>query len=163
MDREILKQVCAVPSIATHHQWVISFHEPKSCMVTSYNTPFPYTIRLWIPITSPKIDWGTTAHIGLTRGTTTSAEESRQVCLQTAGRSIMAITLQHTYVANNLVPRPLFSVFICGGGKKGLVDLRRTFCSTDSQILGVVNRCWQLQRPFWRNDCHLYLRHQIAN
>ena len=41
----------------------------------------------------------------------------------------------------SLVPRPLFSVFICGGGKKGLVDLRRTFCSTDSQILGVVNRC----------------------
>ena len=48
----------------------------------------------------------------------------------------------------SLVPRPLFSVFICGGGKKGLVDLRRTFCSTDSQILGVVNRCCQLQRPF---------------
>ena len=23
----------------------------------------------------------------------------------------------------------------------GLVDLRRPFCSTDSQILGVVNRC----------------------
>ena len=41
----------------------------------------------------------------------------------------------------SLVPRPLFSVFICGGGKKALVDLHRTFCSTDSQILGVVNRC----------------------
>ena len=41
----------------------------------------------------------------------------------------------------SLVPRPLFSVFICGGEKKGLVALRRTFCSTDSQILGVVNRC----------------------
>ena len=25
--------------------------------------------------------------------------------------------------------------------KKGLVDLHRLFCSTDSQILGVVNRC----------------------
>ena len=41
----------------------------------------------------------------------------------------------------SLIPRPFFSVFICGGGKKGLVDLCRTFCSTDSQILGVVNRC----------------------
>ena len=39
------------------------------------------------------------------------------------------------------VPRPLFSIFIGGGRKKGLVDLRRTFCATDSQILGVVNRC----------------------
>ena len=44
-------------------------------------------------------------------------------------------------LSSSLVPRPLFSVFICGGGKKGLVDLRRTFCSTDSQILRVVNRC----------------------
>ena len=26
----------------------------------------------------------------------------------------------------SLVPRPLFSVFICGGGKKGLVDFSAT-------------------------------------
>ena len=56
------------------------------------------------------------------------------------------VNLQLIYVlsklaSTSLVPRPLFSVFICGGGKKGLVDLRRMFCSTDSQILGVVNRC----------------------
>ena len=40
----------------------------------------------------------------------------------------------------SLVPR-LFFLFILGDGEKGLVDLHRPFCSTDSQILGVVNRC----------------------
>ena len=50
---------------------------------------------------------------------------------------------QLTRYVYSLVPRPLFSIFICGGGKKGLVDLHRTFCSTDSQIweslIGVDN------------------------
>ena len=64
---------------------------------------------------------------------------------------MLRCTYSYTCMLCSLVPRPLFSVFICGGGKKGLVDLHRTFCSTDSQILGIVNRCWQLQRPFWRS------------
>ena len=37
----------------------------------------------------------------------------------------------------SLVPRLLFSIFICGGRKKGLVDLRRNFGSS-LQILGVL-------------------------
>ena len=40
----------------------------------------------------------------------------------------------------------LVSVFISGGGKKGLVDLYRKIGFTSLQILGVVNRCQQLQR-----------------
>ena len=35
-----------------------------------------------------------------------------------------------TMLCCSLVPRPLFSVFIFGDGKKGLVDLRRNFRST---------------------------------
>ena len=47
----------------------------------------------------------------------------------------------------SLVPRPLFSIFICGDGK-GLVDLHRTFCSTNSQIL-FHKRLIQFS---WRSD-----------
>ena len=42
------------------------------------------------------------------------------------------------HVTSSLVPRPLFFVCVGDGEKKGLVDLRRTFCSTGSQILGVT-------------------------
>ena len=37
---------------------------------------------------------------------------------------------------DSLVPGPLFSFFICGGGKKGLVDLRRNFRSTGPTDFG---------------------------
>ena len=37
---------------------------------------------------------------------------------------------------DSLVPRLLFSIFICGGGKKGMVDLRRNFLSTRSTDFG---------------------------
>ena len=40
----------------------------------------------------------------------------------------------------SLVPRPVFP-FSFVVAEKSLVDLRRTFCSTDFQILGVVNKC----------------------
>ena len=50
--------------------------------------------------------------------------------------------------------------------KKGPVDLWSTFCSTDSQILGVINRCWQLQRPFDKVSITIvacsYIGHQIG-
>ena len=46
--------------------------------------------------------------------------------------------VQHQY---NTLVRPLFLFLFCGGGKRGLVDLHRKFCSTDSQTLGVVDRC----------------------
>ena len=39
------------------------------------------------------------------------------------------------------VPRLFFPFLLEVAEKKDLVDLRRTFCATDSQILGVVNRC----------------------
>ena len=63
----------------------------------------------------------------------------------------------------SLIPRPLSSVFICDSRKKGLADLRKTFCSTDSQSMGDVNSCWQLQRPFDKvSMTHFWLSHQIA-
>ena len=45
------------------------------------------------------------------------------------------------YNTANLVPRPLFSVFICGGGKRVWWISVGTFVLLDLQILGVVNWC----------------------
>ena len=56
----------------------------------------------WSPTTNPDTEWGhwgTTAHIDPTQGTTISAEEVTslgQACLQTTGRSFMAMTPQHS-------------------------------------------------------------------
>ena len=60
-------------------------------------------------------------------GVSASAASAMHYTLRMHGLYYMEI--QHQPLAS-LVPRPLFSVFICGGGKKGLVDLRRNFRST---------------------------------
>ena len=47
----------------------------------------------------------------------------------------------HTLI-NQVVSFPdRFFPFLFVVAEKGLVDLRRTFCATDSHILGVVNWC----------------------
>ena len=38
-------------------------------------------------------------------------------------------------------PDRFFPFLFGDGGKKGLVDLHRLFCSADPQMLGIVNRC----------------------
>ena len=47
----------------------------------------------------------------------------------------MIVTLTPLFIS--LVPRLPFP-FLFDGGKKGLVDLHRLFCSADPQILGIA-------------------------